>query len=81
MNFQAKLLDWLVPMVLGLIVYYMQSMSKDFHDVSTNLAVALERIEENNRRTSALEDWRRSIEAGRTYDGSHGVIRPGGRNP
>lgn len=87
MNFQTKLNDWLVPVVLGTMVYYMQSMAKDFHDMSVNIAIALERIDEIGRRTKDLEAWRRSnevsraVEEGRDNDGHHGGLRASAGRP
>lgn len=78
-SFQTKLNDWLVPVVLGAMVYYMQSMARDFHDISVNMAVALERIEEGSKRIAALEKWREEsshFTPGYSDGRSDGGLRP-----
>lgn len=55
-GFQAKLNDWIVPAALGAMLYFMQSIAHDSQDMAKNLAVALRRLDEYERRITALEE-------------------------
>ena len=51
-----KLNDWIVSAALGAMLYFMQSIAHDSQEMSKNLAVALRRLDEYERRITALEE-------------------------
>ncbi len=55
MRFQDKLLDWLVPALLAVASWHLKCISDEMKDMGRTLAVAVERVEQHERRISHLE--------------------------
>lgn len=56
MTLQAqKLLDWIIPVLLGAVVYSLAEIRKELGILNASLAVAASRVEDHDRRLSNLE--------------------------
>ncbi len=54
-GFESRLNDWLVPAALGAVLYFLQALAHDTQLMSQNMAVALRRLDEYERRITDLE--------------------------
>lgn len=55
MDIYKKLTEWIIPVFLGAAIHYLQSISSEMKIISKSLAVAVERVDEHERRLANLE--------------------------
>ncbi len=51
-----KLNDYLIPAALGAAIYFLQAIAHDNQDMARNVAVAVRRLDEYERRIAHLEE-------------------------
>lgn len=57
-GFHEKLNDWLIPVAMGAVLYFMQSIAHDSQEMAKNMAVAVRRLDDYERRISLIEENR-----------------------
>ncbi len=50
-----KITEWLMPALIGASIYYLQCITTEMKEMNHTLTVAVERVEQHERRIQALE--------------------------
>jgi hypothetical protein len=56
-----KVLDWLIPVLLGAAIYTLRAIQRDINQLDTSIAILTEDVHDYGRRLDALESamWKR----------------------
>lgn len=50
-----QVLQWILPFLLSYVAYAMKDIGSELRNISTSLAVAVQRVEDHDRRIANLE--------------------------